>query len=70
MPSMRDLSNSMSTSGSVCSSPIADLRLKLIALPVAIIVLLGMQSHRWLLRPGRSLDHRDLGAQPAAYVAA
>ena len=72
MPSIRDFRSSMSTSGSVCSSPIPPIRrLKLIAPPVAIIVLLGMQSHRWAAPPitSRSITV-TLAPSRAAYVAA
>jgi hypothetical protein len=52
MLSMRDLSDSMAISGSDCSRPMPPIRReKLMAPPVAIIVLLGMQSQRWAAPP-------------------
>src|SRR5215207_157660 len=72
MPSMRDFSASIAISGSDCSRPIPPMRReKLIAPPVAIIVLLGMQSQRWAAPPitSRSITV-TLAPKRAAYVAA
>ena len=52
MPSMRIVKASVSTVADACSSPIpVERRRKLIAPPVAIIVLDGMQSSRWAAPP-------------------
>ena len=55
MSSMRADSSSVSTSAIACSSPIpVERRRNDMAPPVAIIVLDGMQSHRWAAPPTTS----------------
>jgi hypothetical protein len=72
MPSMREIKPSTSTSGCAGSSPMPEMRLaKLIAPPVAIIVLDGMQSHRCAAPPTTSRSIIvTLAPSLAAYVAA
>src|SRR5680860_1096076 len=72
MPSMRSVKAWMSTSGSACSRPMPRMRReKLMAPPVAIIVLDGMQSQRCAAPPmtSRSITV-TLAPRRAAYVAA
>ena len=73
MPSMRD-SEQLDVDlglGLLESHPSPIWRLKLIAWPVAIIVLLGMQSHRWAAPPTTSRSITvTLAPSRAAYVAA